>query len=42
MADESKYERWIAILDDLYARADELKRNPKAVPNPPPFKLPTP
>ena len=35
MADETKYERWIAILDDIYARADELKRNPTATHSPP-------
>ena len=25
MANESKYDRWIAILDSLYARAEELR-----------------
>ena len=24
----AKYERWICILDDLYARAEKLKRSP--------------
>lgn len=27
---ESKYDRWIAILDGIYARAEELKREQKA------------
>ncbi|MCX6771538.1 MAG: hypothetical protein NTX79_05785 [Candidatus Micrarchaeota archaeon] len=30
MADESKYDRWITILDGIYARAEELKRDRKA------------
>lgn len=29
MADESKYGRWIATLDGIYARAEELKRGQK-------------
>ena len=30
MADETKYDRWIAILGSIYARAEELKRDRKA------------
>jgi len=30
MANESKYDKWIAILDSIYARAEELKREQKA------------
>ncbi len=28
--DERKYDEWIAILDNIYARAEELKRKPKS------------